>query len=251
VEEASALDVREFLLSLDRMRLQSRTIARHVVSLRQFFRHLLREEVISTNPADNLESPRTWKVLPKYLSIDEVERLLAIPDEKTPSGQRDRAILEMLYGTGLRVSELITLRVADVNLGVGTVRALGKGNKQRLVPVGQPAIEAVERYLSEARPVMMKGRMAPWLFVNHRAGRLSRQSIWLMLGHYGRLSGLSKTVTPHLLRHSFATHMLGRGADLRALQLMLGHADIATTQIYTHVIPAQLREIHQRHHPRA
>jgi integrase/recombinase XerD len=164
---------------------------------------------------------------------------------------RDRAILEMLYGTGLRVSELISLRVADVGLEEGAVRALGKGNKQRLVPAGQQAVAAVERYLSESRPELLKSRPSPWLFVSRRATRLTRQSIWLMLGRYGRLAGIRKGVTPHLLRHSFATHMLARGADLRSLQMMLGHADIATTQVYTHVVATQLREIYQRHHPRA
>ena len=251
IEQVSAREVREFALSLDRRQLQSRTIARHLVSLRQFFAHLLRENVISMNPTENLESPRTWKVLPKFLSVEEVQSLLEMPMMSTALGLRDRAILEMLYGTGLRVSELISVRMADVNLEEGTVRALGKGNKQRLVPVGQQAVEAVEKYLSDSRPCMMKSRLAPWLFVSRRATRLTRQSIWLMLGRYGRLAGIRKDVTPHLLRHSFATHMLARGADLRSLQMMLGHADIATTQVYTHVVNAQLQETFRRHHPRA
>lgn len=251
LNQVSATDVREFALALDRLHLQSRSIARHLVSLRQFFLHLLREEIISVNPTEHLESPRTWMVLPKYLSVEETRSLLEQPEASTPLGLRDRAILEMLYGTGLRVSELISLRVADVSLEEGAVRALGKGNKQRLVPAGQQAVAAVERYLSESRPELLKSRPSPWLFVSRRATRLTRQSIWLMLGRYGRLAGIRKGVTPHLLRHSFATHMLARGADLRSLQMMLGHADIATTQVYTHVVAAQLREIYQRHHPRA
>jgi len=246
-----ATDLREFVLSLDREHLQSRSIARNVVSLRQFFLHLVREEVISSNPTEHLESPRSWKVLPKYLSVEETQNLLHQPEEATPLGIRDRAILEMLYGTGLRVSELIGLRVGDVSLEEGAVRALGKGNKQRLVPVGRHATEAVERYLGEARGALVGGKPAPWLFVSRRGGRLTRQSIWLLLGHYGKLAGVARPVTPHLLRHSFATHMLARGADLRSLQMMLGHADISTTQIYTHVVAARLQEIYRRHHPRA
>lgn len=245
------MDVRAFLLTLDRQRLQGRSIARHVVSLRQFFLHLLREGVISYNPTEHLESPRTWKVLPKYLSVKETQDLLEKPEAGTALGLRDRAILELLYGAGLRVSELIALRVADINLEEGTVRALGKGNKQRIVPVGQYAAAAVEKYLRESRPALLRSRQVPWLFVSRRRTRLTRQSIWLLLSRYGRLAGISKVVTPHLLRHSFATHMLARGADLRSLQMMLGHADIATTQVYTHVVATQLQEIYRRHHPRA
>ena len=251
IAQVGALDLREFLLTLDRDGLESRSIARQIVSLRQFFLHLLREDAISSNPTEHLESPRSWKVLPKYLSIEDTQKLLATPNDKKLLGVRDRAILEMLYGTGLRVSELISLRVADVNLEEGTVRTIGKGDKQRLVPAGKHAVAAVERYLSEARPALLKSRQAPWLFVSRRATRLTRQSIWLLLARYGKLAGIHKSVTPHLLRHSFATHMLTRGADLRSLQMMLGHADIATTQIYTHVVSTQLQEIYRRHHPRA
>jgi integrase/recombinase XerD len=245
------LELREFILSLDRSGLESRSIARQVVSLRQFFLHLLREDMISSNPTEHLESPRSWKVLPKYLSLEDAQKLLGIPGEKEPLGIRDRAILEMLYGTGLRVSELISLRVADVNLEEGAVRTTGKGNKQRIVPAGKHAISAVERYLAAARPALLRSRQAPWLFVSRRGTRLTRQGIWLLLKRYGKLAGIAKPVTPHLLRHSFATHMLTRGADLRSLQMMLGHADIATTQIYTHVVSTHLQEIYRRHHPRA
>jgi integrase/recombinase XerD len=251
LKEVTAPDIREFVLLLDRQKLQRRSIARHVVSLRQFFLHLQREEVVASNPTEHLESPRAWKVLPKYLSVEETAKLLDAPDAGTPLGVRDRAILEMLYGAGLRVSELISLRVADVNLSEGAVRALGKGNKQRIVPAGKHSVAAVERYLAEAREELLGGRQAPWLFVSRRATRLTRQSIWLLLSRYGRLAGIGKRATPHLLRHSFATHMLARGADLRSLQMMLGHADIATTQIYTHVVSARLQEIYRQHHPRA
>ena len=249
--QVSLADVREFVLTLDRQRLQSRSIARHVVSLRQFFLHLQRENAVSSNPTEHLESPRSWKVLPKYLSQNEMERLLAKPDRETALGIRDRAILEMLYATGLRVSELILLRVADVHCEEGTVRATGKGNKQRIVPLGRHAIAAVEAYLAAARSLLLGAREAQWLFVSRRATHLTRQSIWLLLARYGRQAGIGKPVTPHLLRHSFATHMLARGADLRSLQMLLGHADIATTQVYTHVATAHLQEIYRRHHPRA
>ena len=251
IASVSATDVREFVLGLDSQRLQSRSIARHIVSLRQLFLHLQREGVVSSNPTENLDSPRAWKTLPKHLSIDETRALLEMPAADTTLGLRDRAILEMLYGTGLRVSELISLRVSDLNLEEGTVRCTGKGNKQRIVPIGKHAVAAVDAYLKTSRGELLRARPSPWLFVSRRATRLTRQSIWLLLGHYGRLAGTRKRVTPHLLRHSFATHMLSRGADLRALQMMLGHADIATTQIYTHVVAGRLQEIYRQHHPRA
>ncbi|HWP84330.1 MAG TPA: site-specific tyrosine recombinase XerD [Terriglobia bacterium] len=251
LRHVSPLDLREFLLLLDRQKLSGRSIARHIVSLRQFFLHLIREEVLSSNPTENLESPRAWKSLPKYLSVEETQELLEKPEPSTPLGVRDRAILELLYGSGLRVSELIALRLGDVNPNEGTVRTVGKGNKQRLVPVGKMAVAAIEKYLQESRPALLASRPSPWLFVSRRATRLTRQSVWLLLARYGRLAGISRPVTPHLLRHSFATHLLARGADLRSVQLMLGHADIATTQIYTHVAGSRLQEIYRRHHPRA
>jgi integrase/recombinase XerD len=249
--EVGPVDVREFVVRLDGERLQSRTIARHIVSLRQLFLHLQRDGVVSSNPTEHLESPRAWKVLPKYLSQSEVETLLEAPEEGTPLGMRDRAILEMLYGSGLRVSELISLRAADVNLEVGTVRTVGKGNKQRIVPLGKHGIAAVERYAASSRGLLLRSRQVPWLFVNRRGSRLTRQSIWLLLARYGKQKGLRKRITPHLLRHTFATHLLARGADLRSLQMMLGHADISTTQVYTHVVTARLQEIYRQHHPRA
>lgn len=243
--------IRTFLSGLDQQRLQSRSLARQIVSLRQFYRYLRREGLVPVNPTENLESPRIWKILPKYLRVEDVERLLSQPPANTPFGVRDRAILELLYGTGLRVSELISLRVSDVNLDPGYVCALGKGNKQRMVPMGQPAVAAVERYRAEARPRLLGTHQSPYLFVSRRASKLTRQSVWLSLSRYGRLAGLRRRITPHLLRHSFATHLLARGADLRSLQVMLGHSDIATTQIYTHVVVARLKEIYRRYHPRA
>jgi integrase/recombinase XerD len=246
-----AVSIRRFVLTLDRAGLQSRSIARHIVTLRQFFRYLQREGTVAANPTEHLESPRTWKVLPKHLRLEEAQALLDAPDHTSARGIRDRAILEMLYGTGLRVSELIALRLSDVHREEGVVRALGKGNKQRIVPLGKLGIAALEQYLAGARGSLLGPRQSPWMFVSRRGARLTRQSIWRLLRHYGRQAGIRKSVTPHLLRHSFATHLLARGADLRSLQMMLGHADISTTQIYTHVVAARLQEIYQQHHPRA
>jgi integrase/recombinase XerD len=249
-EVARPAELREFVLSLDRSGLQSRSLARHIVSLRQFFLHLQRERLVTSNPTEHLESPRTWKVLPKYLTVEEVEVLLEQPDGKTPAGLRDRAMLEMLYGTGVRVSELVSLRVTDAHLQEGTVRAFGKGSRERIVPMGKQAIGAMESYLKDGRDKLLKGP-APWLFVNQRGRQLTRQGIWMLLARYGKLAGLRKAVTPHLLRHSFATHLLAGGADLRSLQMMLGHANISTTQIYTHVATTRLQEIYHQYHPRA
>lgn len=250
LEEAGPVGIREFLSWLSGQKLESRTIARQIVTLRHFYRYLRRENFVESNPTENLESPRIWKILPKYLSQEEVETLLAQPPADTPLGLRDRAMLELLYGTGLRVSELISLHVADVHLDAGYVHAFGKGNKQRIVPVGKLAIAAVEKYLAGVRGRLLGSRASGYLFVSRRGGKLTRQAVWLLLSRYGRLAGLRKQVTPHLLRHSFATHLLARGADLRSLQMMLGHADISTTQIYTHVVTERLKEIHHRYHPR-
>lgn len=251
LEEAGPVGIREFLSWLSGQQLESRTIARQIVTLRHFYRYLRRENYVSANPTENLESPRIWKVLPKYLSQPEVEVLLGQPPADTPLGARDRAILELLYGTGLRVSELISLRVSDVHREAGYVRALGKGNKQRIVPVGRLAIAAVEKYLAGPRRRLLGSRASGHLFVSRRGGQLTRQAVWLLLHRTGRSAGLRRRVTPHLLRHSFATHLLARGADLRSLQMMLGHSDISTTQIYTHVVTERLREIYRRYHPRA
>ncbi len=248
---AGAIGIRKFLLWLEQQNLESRTVARQIASLRNFYRYMRREALIASNPTENLESPRVWKVLPKYLSIEETETLLSQPPQDTALGLRDRAMLEMLYAAGLRVSELISLRVADLNLDPGYVRTLGKGNKQRIVPVGKAAIAAVGKYCGAARGKLLGKRLSPYLFVNRRGGRLTRQGAWFLLGRYGKLAGIRKTITPHLLRHSFATHMLAGGADLRSLQMMLGHSDISTTQIYTHVATARLREIYRQYHPRA
>jgi integrase/recombinase XerD len=244
----------DFLATLYRLKLESRTVARHLVTLRNFFRYAQVQEFISEDPSQNLESPKIRRSLPGYLRLDEVEKLLAQPDEKTPIGLRDRAMLEVLYSSGLRVSELTGLRVMDLDRTAGYVRCVGKGDKERVVPIGKKAMALVDRYLRDARPQLMgKGQLShsQMLFLNRRGGGFSRVGVWKILSAYGRQAGLRVALTPHMLRHSFATHLLERGADLRSVQLMLGHSDISTTQIYTHVVEERLKQIYKAHHPRA
>jgi integrase/recombinase XerD len=245
-------DLVDFLAGLYRLKLESRTVARHLVTLRNFFKFAQIHELISTDPTINLESPKIRRSLPGYLRLEEVERLLEQPDSTTALGLRDRAMLEVLYSTGLRVSELIGLRVSDLDSKVGCVRCIGKGDKERLVPVGRKALVMVEKYLHDARPKLLgKLRGSPTLFVNRRGVSLSRVGVWKILSGYGKRAWLRVSLTPHMLRHSFATHLLERGADLRSVQMMLGHADISTTQIYTHVVEERLKQIYKAHHPRA
>jgi integrase/recombinase XerD len=251
LEAVSRDDLVDFLAGLYRQKLESKSVARHLVTLRNFFRFAQIQELIPVDPSINLESPKIRRSLPGYLRLEEVERLLAQPDAKTPLGLRDRAMLEVLYSTGLRVSELTGLRVADLDSKVGCVRCIGKGDKERIVPVGKKALGMVDKYLRDARPKLLgKSTGSLTLFVNRRGRQLSRVGVWKILSGYGRRAGLRTALTPHMLRHSFATHLLERGADLRSVQLMLGHADISTTQIYTHVARQRLKELHARHHPR-
>ena len=254
LEAVRSDDLVDFLSSLYRQKLESRTVARHLVTLRNFFRFAQAQELIAEDPSLHLESPKIRRSLPGYLRLEEVEKLLARPDEKTPLGLRDRAMLEVLYSTGLRVSELISLRVMDVDRATGCIRCIGKGDKERIVPIGKKALALVERYLRDARPKLVGKKQqpqAPTLFINRRGGPLSRVGVWKILSAYGREAGLRVALTPHMLRHSFATHLLERGADLRSVQLMLGHSDISTTQIYTHVVEERLKQIYKAHHPRA
>lgn len=254
LEAVRSDDLVDFLSSLYRQKLESRTVARHLVTLRNFFRFAQAQELIAEDPSLHLESPKIRRSLPGYLRLEEVEKLLARPDEKTPLGLRDRAMLEVLYSTGLRVSELISLRVMDVDRATGCIRCVGKGDKERIVPIGKKALALVERYLRDARPKLVGKKQqpqAPTLFINRRGGPLSRVGVWKILSAYGREAGLRVALTPHMLRHSFATHLLERGADLRSVQLMLGHSDISTTQIYTHVVEERLKQIYKAHHPRA
>ena len=242
----------DFLAGLYRQKLESKTVARHLVTLRNFYRFAQMQELIKEDPSVNLESPKIHRALPGYLRLEDVERLLNQPDVKTPIGLRDRAMLEVLYSTGLRVSELIGLRITDLDAQVGCERCIGKGDKERIVPVGRKALAIVEKYLRDARPKLLGKRIgSPALFVNRRGVSLSRVGVWKILSAYGRRAGLRVSLTPHMLRHSFATHLLERGADLRSVQLMLGHADISTTQIYTHVVEERLKQIYKAHHPRA
>ncbi|HXJ04421.1 MAG TPA: site-specific tyrosine recombinase XerD [Candidatus Acidoferrum sp.] len=252
LEKVSRDDLVDFLAGLYRGNLESRTVARQLVTLRNFFRFAQIQELVSTDPSLNLESPKIRRTLPGYLRLEEVERLLQQPDAKTAIGLRDLAMLEVLYSTGLRVSELIGLRVTDLDSKVGCIRCIGKGDKERIVPVGRKALAMVEKYLRDARPKLLgKGGPSQALFVNRRGSSLSRVGVWKILSAYGRGAGLRVPLTPHMLRHSFATHLLERGADLRSVQLMLGHADISTTQIYTHVVEERLKQIYKAHHPRA
>ena len=246
----------DFLGDLYRQGLDSRTVARNLVSLRNIFRFALAEDALSADPTLNLESPKVRRSLPVYLRMEDVDRLLNQPDPSTPRGLRDRAILEVLYSTGLRVSELVNLKVSDLEMRMGCLRCIGKGDKERLVPVGRKALAAVQAYLEKSRPVLLRaprdaGKAVPWLFVNRFGNRLSRIAVWRMLAAYGRRAGIRTRLSPHKLRHSFATHLLERGADLRSVQLMLGHADISTTQIYTHVMEERLKQVYKAHHPRA
>jgi integrase/recombinase XerD len=243
--------VRHYIDSLYRAGLSSRSIARHLTTLRGFHSYLLEEGTLQKDPTSLLAAPRQWQSLPKYLNTEQVTNLLAAPDPGRPAGMRDRAMLEFLYATGLRVSELCGVRVSEVELNVGCVRVMGKGNKQRMVPIGAAAIAAVESYLHSGRPVLLKRRSSPYLFITARGGAMTRQGFWKLLRGYGRKAGIFHDLTPHVLRHTFATHLLEGGADLRSVQTMLGHADISTTQIYTHVVRARLRKTIDDHHPRA
>ena len=249
-------DLIEYLGSLYHEHLDSRSVARHLVSLRNLFRFAMVEGILSSDPTLNLESPKVRKSLPSYLRMEEVDRLLAQPDLATPQGLRDRAIIEVLYSTGLRVSELVDLRVSDMEMRMGCLRCIGKGDKERLVPVGRKAVSAVQQYLETGRPALLEKRRqgtptTPNMFINRSGARISRIGIWRILTQCGRKAGIRTHLSPHKLRHSFATHLLERGADLRSVQLMLGHADISTTQIYTHVVEERLKQVYKAHHPRA
>jgi integrase/recombinase XerD len=248
-EEVSLDDLQNYLAALEARGLSARSRARRLSALRQFFRFLLREEKLSANPVELLDSPRLPLKLPKVLGEQEVAALLSATDPATPWGQRDSALLEVLYATGLRVSELVGLTLKQVDLRRGVVRVRGKGSKERVVPLVAQAVEKLNLYLSQGRLKMLGGRESPFLFLNRRGTPLSRQGFWKILKQYALKAGV-RDLSPHTLRHSFATHLLSRGANLRVLQLLLGHADLATTQIYTHLDAARLREVHKKAHPR-
>lgn len=241
----------DFLRSLYDRKLDSRSVARHLVTLRQFFRFALIEGYVKEDPTETVESPRFRMGLPMFLSIEEVDRLLAAPDPSTIIGLRDKAMIEVMYSAGLRVSELCGLRLSDIHFDSGYLRCIGKGNKERLVPIGRRATEIVQRYLRDSRPKLAREHSSELLFLNRHGGACSRHGFWKTVSDCGRKAGLRKKLKPHMLRHSFATHLLDRGADLRAVQMMLGHTDIATTQIYTHVVEERLKQVYRAHHPRA
>lgn len=242
---------RHYIDSLYKAGMASRSIARHITTLRNFYGHLMEKGVVTADPIAHLAAPRQWQSLPKYLNKKQIDDLMATCASSKPQGLRDRAMMELLYASGLRVSELCSVRVSDLEMTMGVVRVTGKGNKQRIVPVGKAALKAVDEYLGNGRPNLLKGRASPYLFITNRGGAMSRQAFWQLLGAYGKKAGIFHDLTPHVLRHTFATHLLEGGADLRSVQTMLGHSDISTTQIYTHVVRSRLRKTVDEHHPRA
>lgn len=247
---ATAADLSGYLEGMYAAGLAARSIARHVATLRNYYQFLTAEGKIARDPAEFLASPKTWTTIPKYLNREEVERLLASPAKPTPTDSRDRAMIELLYATGLRVSELCKLELSNVERAMGVLKVTGKGNKQRVVPFGESAGAWMDRYLAEGRPALLKGRGSRFLFVTARGQAMVRQTFWLLLRKHGRKAGIFRKLTPHVIRHSFATHLVEGGADLRSIQIMLGHSDISTTQVYTHVGQSRLRDTIDRHHPR-
>ncbi len=245
----------DLILYLQRLhdRLSERSVMRKIVSLRSFYRFLLLDGHISHDPTETLQTPRIWQTLPQYLEFAEVEALLDQPDVQTHHGLRDRTMLETLYATGLRVSELVNLRLDAIRFEEGYLMTMGKGSKERIVPFGDAALSWLKRYLKDSRPRFLRRKgSSPHLFLSQRGTAMTRQNFWMLIVRYGRLAGIEKSkLSPHKLRHSFATHLLENGADIRAVQIMLGHADISTTQIYTHVARERLRKIYDQHHPRA
>jgi len=247
---AARADVLDYLAVRSKAKASPRSSARLLASLRRFYRHLLREGRIEADPTLAIDPPRLPRALPKTLTEADVEALIAAPDTATGTGLRDRAMLELLYASGLRVSELTGMHIAQANLDMGVVRVLGKGAKERLVPFGEEARAWLMRYLREARPALAAGRTSDALFITARGGPMTRQAFWYLIVRHARAAGIAKPVSPHVLRHAFATHLINHGADLRVVQMLLGHSDISTTQIYTHVARERLKQLHEKHHPR-
>jgi len=250
--EAITLELlRSYLDALRTAGLSHRSIARQVATLRGFFGFLSEEYGLANNPTELLSAPKIGSSLPKYLDRTSVDEILEAPQHNSPAGVRDRAMIDLLYACGLRVSELVQVKMGDLDTSGGVIRVTGKGNKQRLVPVGREALASIERYCAESRPIFLKGRISSFLFITARGTRMTRQGFWKLLRVHGKSAGIFRKLSPHVLRHTFATHLLEGGADLRSVQTMLGHADIGTTQIYTHVMQSHLRQTVDRHHPRA
>jgi integrase/recombinase XerD len=250
LDAAVAGDVEAYLAWRFARHAQPRSAARYTSALKRFYRYLLRENLIAADPTLNLDSPKLPRSLPKTLTEAEVERLLDSADINTPLGLRDRAMLETLYATGLRVSELVGLKLTAVNLNDGVLRVTGKGNKDRLVPLGEEAVSWLRRYLADARPSLMEKNLSDAVFVTARGGAMTRQAFWYLIKRRARAAGIERPLSPHTLRHAFATHLLNHGADLRVVQMLLGHSDISTTQIYTHVARERMKQLHAQHHPR-
>lgn len=252
LQQVSHGSIVEFLSTLYRRGLDSRSVARHLVTIRHFLRFCVMEKSLEKDPSENIQSPKFRHTLPEFLSIDEVNRLLALPDVTNPQGLRDKAMIEILYSSGLRVSELCGLKIADMQLDAGYLRCIGKGDKERLVPIGKKALEWIREYIAKSRPeILGENNDSIFLFPSRSGKAIDRFIFWKTLRMYGKKAGLRKSLSPHMLRHSFATHLLDGGADLRSVQMMLGHADISTTQIYTHVVEGRLRQVYKAHHPRA
>lgn len=247
--EVSQADIQQYL-AIRFPQSKPRSISRLIASLRRFYKYCLREALLGADPTEQIDSPKLPRALPKSLNEEEVEALLKAPDINVALGLRDRAMLEVLYASGLRVSELVGLRVTEVSLSEGVIRVTGKGSKTRLVPMGEVAVEWIARYLKESRPEILQKRLSDTLFVTQRGGAMTRQAFWYLIKRYALLAGITKHLSPHVLRHAFATHLLNHGADLRVVQMLLGHADISTTQIYTHVARERLKQLHSMHHPR-
>jgi integrase/recombinase XerD len=243
-------DIVNFMFSQKDHGIAANSIARRLAAIRMFYRFLVRERVLKDDPTSLIDSPKLWKKIPETLSVNEIEALLAQPEARTLQGIRDRAILETLYATGMRVSEAVNLKVDDLNLDVGFLRCIGKGNKERVIPLGKKAITSVSKYLASVRPALLKKRSSDSLFVSRLGSKISRQSFWKLIKRYAKQARIKKPMKPHTLRHSFATHLLEHGADLRSVQEMLGHSNIATTQIYTHINKDRLKAIHKMYHPR-
>jgi integrase/recombinase XerD len=252
LKDTKKLTIQNYMLQLKKLGRASSSVTRSMVSIRSFYQFLVRERMLELDPSLNMESPRLVKRLPKVLSVQEVESLLEAPETITPYGMRDKAMLELLYATGIRVSELVSLNAGHVNLGMGFVRCIGKGSKERIIPLGRIAAKWLHDYIQIMRHQLLReSKLDDALFINHLGTRLTRQGFWKIIKKYGREARIIKEITPHTLRHSFATHLLDNGADLRAVQEMLGHADISTTQIYTHVNKTRMKEVYNRTHPRA
>jgi integrase/recombinase XerD len=243
-------DITNFMLSQKDKGLAANSVARRLAAIKAFYRFLVRERILKADPSSLIDSPKLWKKIPDALSVNEVTALLEQPNIRQQQGIRDKAILEALYATGMRVSEAANLKNDNVNLRVGFLRCIGKGNKERVIPLGKKAVNSLQRYLAVARPKLLKGRSSEYLFLNRFGKKISRQSLWKLIKRYARQAGIKKPIRPHILRHSFATHLLERGADLRSVQEMLGHSNISTTQIYTHINKERLKSIHRMFHPR-